>query len=541
VRKLIPGLPAALLLLGALASPALATPGDVVASHATPGSHPTGLAFDGKHLWLADRLCDSLYAIEPATGDVVRALPAPGFIPRGLAWDGKALWCIDGQENRIYRVDVETGTTLANFESPLERPQGLTWDGENLWLCDERADQIARISGEDGTTIVHFPSPFGSPQGLAWDGRYLWCSDRIKDQIYMVEPEKGEVLITLAAPGNHVRDLAWRDGRLWAVDYEDDTLSELVIDDGVKIQQSESHRQRLLFLHECRNYGPGELTSLDVYLALPVERPNQKLEGEPVFSPEPTDFVTDRWGQRFAHFHSEKLPLAQRQRVQMTVDAELFDARWFVFPEKVGSLDDIPRDIRRQYLVDEDKYRIHDLVIQNAVAEALGGEKRPYWIMRKIYRYLHEKMYYELAGGWNVAPAILTRGNGSCSEYSFVFIAMCRAAGLPTRYVGSVAIRGDDASTDEVFHRWCECYLPGYGWVPVDPSGGDQEQPCDVAEYFGHVRNRYLITTEGGGASKYMGWEYNGYETWTARGPVKVNVEKFGEWTPLGEEGEGDE
>ena len=91
----------------------------------------------------------------------------------------------------------------------------------------------------------------------------------------------------------------------------------------------------------------------------------------------------------------------------------------------------------------------------------------------------------------------------------------------------------DDASTDDVFHRWCECYLPGYGWIPVDPSGGDRKSPAGVAEYFGHVANRYLITTEGGGASEFLGWGYNANEKWTSEGPVKVHVETVGEWSPV--------
>ena len=62
-----------------------------------------------------------------------------------------------------------------------------------------------------------------------------------------------------------------------------------------------------------------------------------------------------------------------------------------------------------------------------------------------------------------------------------------------------------------------------------------------VADYFGHVSNRFLITTEGGGASEYLGWGYNADEKWTARGPVKVHVEKLGEWSPLDEREAGDD
>jgi len=522
-----------IILLSALSGSSLATPGDTLMSFPTPGQCPTGLTFDGKYLWLSDRLSDSLYTIDPQTGEVVSSIEAPGFIPLGLAWDGEFLWCIDGEENRIYKLDLKTGITLKSIESPTSSPKGLTWDGESLWLSDDRADMLMQISPDDGTTIVEFKAPSGSPQGLTWDGKYLWCADRIKDRIYMIETTYGEVLLSLDAPGKHARGLAWRNGYLWNVDYQDDRIYKLAVDDGVQIKTCDTRMEELLLIHEFRNYGPGEVKTLDVYFALPLERPNQRLLSDPSYSREPTDFIKDRWGQEFAHFHLEDIPLAERKLTAITYKAELAEARWFVFPENVGEMEDIPKDIRGKYLTDEDKYRIEDPIIQNAVEEAVGGEKNPYWIMRKIYKYVRDNMYYELAGGWNVAPAILERGNGSCSEYSFVFIAICRAAGLPTRYVGSVAIRGDDASTDDVFHRWCECYLPGYGWVPVDPSGGDSDSPARVAEYFGQVANRYLITTQGGGASEYLGWGYNVNEMWTSEGAVKVYKETVGEWSPV--------
>ncbi|HWR83817.1 MAG TPA: transglutaminase-like domain-containing protein, partial [Candidatus Deferrimicrobium sp.] len=144
-----------------------------------------------------------------------------------------------------------------------------------------------------------------------------------------------------------------------------------------------------------------------------------------------------------------------------------------------------------------------------------------------------DHLEYERVGGWNTAPTVLERGNGSCSEYSFVFIAMCRAAGLPARYVGAVSIRGDDASWDDVFHRWCEIYLPGYGWVPVDPSGGDSPWPADQADAFGYLNNRYLITTVSGGGSEYLDWGYNANERWTSTGRCKITVENIGEWSPV--------
>ena len=116
------------------------------------------------------------------------------------------------------------------------------------------------------------------------------------------------------------------------------------------------------------------------------------------------------------------------------------------------TVDEIPADISNLYLADNEKYMISSPVIQNAAREAVGDEKNAYWIARKIFNYIIDKMYYEMAGGWNTAPTVLSRGNGSCSEYSFVYISMCRAAGLPARYVGSVVVRGDAASKDNYWH-----------------------------------------------------------------------------------------
>ena len=531
-RFLIP----ALIILSVITSALYAVPGGVIISYPTPGTCPTGLTYDGKYLWLADRLSDTLYAINPDNGAVEKMLPAPGFIPRGLAWDGKYLWCIDAEENRIYQMDLKSGITLKSIEIPVSKPQGLTWDGEKLWLSDESSDIITSLSIEDGTIISSFKAPATSPQGLTFDGKYLWCADRMRDRIYMIETENGEVLLSIDAPGKHARGLAWIKGNLWNVDYESDMLYKLTVRDEIQLKATDPKIEKLVFTQEYRNYGPGEVVTYDAFIAVPHDRPSQKLLGDIEWNTPPTEFVEDRWGQKFARFSFNNADLTVRNRAVMTVSAKLYDTRWFVFPENVGKMDDIPKKIREKYTVDEDKYRINDPIIQNAVKECVGDEKNPYRIMRKVYKYVRDNLYYELAGGWNVAPAILERGNGSCSEFSFVFISICRAAGLPTKYVGSVAVRGDDASTDDVFHRWCECYLPGYGWVPIDPSGGDRDLPADVAEYFGHVANRYLITTEGGGASEYIGWGYNSDQKWTAKGPVKVHVEHVGEWSPVSEE-----
>jgi transglutaminase-like putative cysteine protease len=508
--------------------------GEVDTFFSTPGPCPTGLTFCGKYLWVVDRKTDSLYAIRPEDGTVHKSLPAPGYQPVGLAWDGKYLWCLDNEENLIFKIDPQTGTALKTISAPSSSPRDLAWDGKFLWVADNRAKEIYKISTEDGTTIITLPAPSSYAEGLAYDGKYLWVSDRITNRIYMVTPDKGEVILFFDAPAPYARGLAWDGKYLWNVDYQTDKLYKIKIGDEDKLRCTDEKIEFLEYTNQVRNYGPGTLEELDIYLAVPQDLDNQKVISIE-YEPEPTDILTDKWGQKVAHYHYTGVKSTEFKTASMKAKAKLSHTRYFIFPERVGSLKDIPTEIKKKYLVDDTKFSISDPYIQKSAAEAVGDEKNPYWIARRIYRYIQEKMYYELAGGWNIAPTVLKRGSGSCSEYSFVYIALCRAAGLPARYAGSVAIRGDDASTDDVFHRWCEVYLPNYGWIPVDPSGGDQPSPEAQAAYFGNLANRYLITTVGGGGSEYLEWGYNSNETWTSSGKCKVYAEHIGEWSPLSE------
>lgn len=515
---------------------AAAAPGDTLTSIKTPSSCPQGLTFDGSFLWNADRKSDMIYRIDLKLGAATDSIETPGYIPRGLTYDGIRLWCVDAGEGVIYAVNPKTRIVERTIFCPVSDPGDLAWDGEYLWICDDGENKIRQISTEDGTTIKTIPAPFSKPCGLTYDGRYLWVSDRGSDMIYMVAPGEGDVVICFKSPGPHAWGLAWDGTNLWNADYQTDRIYKLVVDDGVKFVRLEEKRENVEVIHQVRNYGPGRLNTLDVYIAVPGNLNNQVLLGDPVFDPNPDNILKDRWGQKVAHYRFADVEATEFVTVTMNVSAELYQNRYFVFPEKVGSLKDIPRDIRKAYLADDTKFSLRNDIIQQAVNKAIGDETNPYRIARKIFNYVIDNMEYELSGGWNIAPTVLERGNGSCSEYSFVYIAMCRAAGLPARYAGSVVIRGDDASYDDVFHRWVEIYLPNYGWIPVDPSAGDSPWPGSRANAFGFLNNRYLITTVGGGGSEYLEWGYNMNERWTSEGRCKVVVENIAEWSPLDEE-----
>ncbi len=495
-----------------------------------------GLAFDGKLLWVSDRVSLKIRGLDPKTGQQKKAIDAPGPRPSGLAFDGELLWVADRQRERLFGINTSTLVVEREIPSPAN-PQGLAFDGEHLWVADGK--KIHQVTTEDGTTIVGFNAPAwegtgrGSEQlGLAFADAYLWVSDRKRDMLYRVSPDKGDVVDLFPAPGSFPAGLAIVDGKLFIADVDRRRVDAVQIRQLPRTVRRDPRPETVVLRRAITNRGPGTLGEAHVYVAIPHSAPNQALDGEPAFVPAPKETVTDQWGQKFAHFELKNLKPGESLNLTMTVRATLFAVRHHIDPNKVGGLRAIPREIKKKYLVDSSKFAIKHPSIQQHLKEALQGEKRPYWMLRKIARYIQDKMHYELAGGWNIAPTVIDRGSGSCSEYTFVFIAMCRAAGIPARYVGSLVVRGDNASTDEVFHRWAEVYLPGYGWMPFDVQHGDKPSLEKQGDALGSLVNRFLITTWGGGASEHIGWDYNSTANWTCRGRCEVEDLHLGDWYP---------
>jgi len=66
---------------------------------------------------------------------------------------------------------------------------------------------------------------------------------------------------------------------------------------------------------------------------------------------------------------------------------------------------------------------------------------------------------------------LLKDPGGKCSDISSIYVALSRAAGVPAREVFGIR-QGKSEVTDitKWQHCWAEFYLPGHGWVPVDPA-----------------------------------------------------------------------
>jgi transglutaminase-like putative cysteine protease len=88
------------------------------------------------------------------------------------------------------------------------------------------------------------------------------------------------------------------------------------------------------------------------------------------------------------------------------------------------------------------------------------------------------RMTYETGAtdAYTIADEALSAGHGVCQDFAHVMIGVCRAHGIPARYVSGylydteVAGRGESAS-----HAWVDVWDAERGWVSLDPTH-DREQ-----------------------------------------------------------------
>ncbi|MCP4675084.1 MAG: hypothetical protein GY854_06185 [Deltaproteobacteria bacterium] len=253
---------------------------------------------------------------------------------------------------------------------------------------------------------------------------------------------------------------------------------------------------------------------------------NQSIVGTNYF-PDTMDFEQDEWGQSVA-INERTVAPGEESTAWYETEAIVYNITYNIDPDMVQG--EIPQDIYDAYTADAEKYMIEDPILLDAVEDAVGSETNLYLKAKLLHDYVKDNIYYCFGGGWEAAPAVLQNGCGSCSEYVFLYIALCRIAGIPARYVSSTLFGSSSGPghtfpyEDDMYHRWTQIYLPGYGWVPVDVTWDDSTS-SDL--YFGRTSNWVVATNIGGGPSSHLEWNHHSADSW--QGDVEL-LEKVAIW-----------
>jgi transglutaminase-like putative cysteine protease len=126
--------------------------------------------------------------------------------------------------------------------------------------------------------------------------------------------------------------------------------------------------------------------------------------------------------------------------------------------------------------------------------------------------WLHENIEYERREKGDAFPprTTLARQKGSCRDFAVLLAEVLKIHGLAVRLVSGYLWEDKSGTGPEhaqnAFHAWVETYLPGAGWVGLDPTNGILCEhhflatavglsPDDVAPLVGHYYGKEVIAS----------------------------------------------
>lgn len=266
--------------------------------------------------------------------------------------------------------------------------------------------------------------------------------------------------------------------------------------------------------------------SKDLKLWIPVPREWDSQKAVKIISVEPEPHVTyedPEHGNKIYYWDFGKVPAKDTYKVKIKYRTEVFEVFSDIDPEEIGPYDMKSKEYQ---LYTRSTYTINiNPEIRELLLTAVGNETNPYLKAKLILEFVKSKMHFKDISrerGSNIESILNFKVTdpdtgeqyfeGQCAHYSILFVALCRAAGIPARCVTGMVgwgpwikekdlvlrntrhtlLTSNGLAATRLYgpmggHIWAEFYLPEYGWIPVDPTWGQ----------FGYQGNLKLIMSKG--------------------------------------------
>lgn len=168
--------------------------------------NPTGLAWDGKKLYVADRKEKTIFTIEQDWQKMEQVLSLKEFKPdkiplvflipsseiADITWGKGLLWftCKAGYSSSFYAVDVGKKKVVHRFNTRGPEPQGISFDSQEkyLWVLDSRNRELSQFTLDGKWTGRKLLTSIEVPVGLTIDkSNTFWTSDPKTGKLYQLK------------------------------------------------------------------------------------------------------------------------------------------------------------------------------------------------------------------------------------------------------------------------------------------------------------------------------------------------------------------
>ncbi len=206
----------------------------------------------------------------------------------------------------------------------------------------------------------------------------------------------------------------------------------------------------------------GKTPSLTFTVLLPKSVPGQQNIREITYTPTPDEFF-EMEGQPYARFRLKSL--APRTVITIQIDADVYRCDYETLKSEEKNRQLAKADELKPWLLHEQYLEKDDPAIQKFAKTQSNPD--PDLTIQNCFDFVVKKMNranYDPKD--NGAVWALRKRKGDCTEFADLFIALCRANGLPARYCEGYVLTNN---FDTPAHDWAEVYSEKYGWIPFDP------------------------------------------------------------------------
>lgn len=211
-------------------------------------------------------------------------------------------------------------------------------------------------------------------------------------------------------------------------------------------------------------------------VTLPPDTSSQKIFIKSL-SPEPVATRLDGDGNVLADYD-----VPARTKIVVTTDVAA-QVKYLEYDLSTsGSMQDIPAEITKKYTGQTQYWQSTSPQLQVKAAQAVAGTDKVIDKVRNLYKltvdtlsYNNEKIKYNIRQGSD--KALANPDNAVCLEYSDLLIALLRSQNIPARMPVGYAYAGNlkqSKAVSDSLHSWVEVYVPGIGWMNLDPTWGEK-------------------------------------------------------------------
>ncbi len=206
-----------------------------------------------------------------------------------------------------------------------------------------------------------------------------------------------------------------------------------------------------------------------------------------------------RLNGNLALYRMDELESGDQYKISRQIVVPVTTVRAEIHPELLIPYD--PAQPQLSQALKTDDWIRPDLV-PRTTARIIGNIRDDWTKSRAIYDYVLELLSWDDNPPSRIIPDYITTEKADSEGYSYLFVSMARAAGIPARPVGGIIV-GNDGSSRSWW--WAEIWIEGVGWIPLDPAlgdGGDDILLSGVegdtsSYYFGGLEGRHIAFSRG--------------------------------------------